>query len=235
MHQRDLRREAEVNELQRSLEDAKSALIQKDAERIVQAEQVEQLTRAYQQRTSTGSQRGSSDERPNYFDLSSRCSAESHPGVFATLAAGVYNPFAGAFAKPVGSEVHTTAQCTKVGGSHTSKVWTFPFDLAATNELSATQTMTQPTIVQSQPSASSNQPAPAPTPVTNNGQLPKGVHRALMGGATLTTTGTGTGTTTATATKGGSRTLGGITVHRLRRRRQHPTPTVRSTTAQATT
>ena len=58
-------------------------------------------------------------------------------------------------------------------------------------------TITQPTIVQSQQSASSNQPAPVPTPVNNGAQPPrKGVHRALMVGMIPTTT---AGTSTAMA------------------------------------
>ena len=56
MHQRDQCREAEVNELQQSRETARFALAQNEAERIGQAEQVEQLARAYQQRAQTKGQ-----------------------------------------------------------------------------------------------------------------------------------------------------------------------------------
>ena len=101
LHQGDLRREAEVNQLQLSLNIAKLALVQKEAERI------QQLATAYQQRTPSGSHEGHSTESASYYDVSPGGSIISQPGMSATLAAGVFNPFANAF-KAVGSERATT-------------------------------------------------------------------------------------------------------------------------------
>ncbi len=53
MHQRDLRREAEMNPLQLAPNTAELALVQKEVERI------QQLAKPYQQRTPSGSHEGS--------------------------------------------------------------------------------------------------------------------------------------------------------------------------------
>ncbi len=80
-----------MNQLQLSLETAELALVHKEAERI------QQLAKAYQQRTPSGSHEGSSPESANYYDVSPGGSVKSHLGAFAILAAGVYNPSANTF------------------------------------------------------------------------------------------------------------------------------------------
>ena len=105
MHRRDLRREAEMNQLQLSLRTAELALVQKETERV------QQLATAYLQRTPSGSHKGDSSDSVNYYDVSPRGSLKSQPGMFATLTAGVFNPFANTF-KAEGSERATTEALT---------------------------------------------------------------------------------------------------------------------------
>ena len=162
-------------------------LAQKDAERT------KFLTRSWgAQRSPTHSSPGS----VNYQDLSSEDSSKSQLDIRASLGANVFSPFANVFGntlntlKSVASESTTNdVLTTGIGGSQSSMTWTFPHDLsesaaepavAAPKELGATQTITAPTLTQSQSSNAdqgqpTSQPTAEPTPATNGGvQSPQG-------------------------------------------------------------
>ena len=130
--------------------------------------------------------------------------------MFATLTAGVLNPFATTF-KAEGSERATTEALTTALGSVSGeqpsmKQYTFPFDLAGAQELSGTQTMTQPTIVRtnSQPLRPALSLRPRLRLQATACRPCKGEHhKALVGGQTTTTPTTTTATmktTTMTTT-----------------------------------